>query len=996
MTTPINLNNINLYRAGGIIQNISKELKHRPYCLVLCPNDTEMAKAVRGRVARAAAGLERGMAPWVQDMIAEISKEIEVYDSFTNPGKKWRVFRIYAKESKNVPIISDEVFFKLGIPTAEHDIPYYQRVLADLAAQEKLWMYDTGGWKEKLKVLVYDIETTKLSEEVVEDVKGKFRNIPIDIIGYSKFELSFESSVDLGKEEFNIELTETTTDWQAPEVVQLVVPDGSEDTEFENLKQFTRQVREADVVGGHNILSFDNMAVRDRLEELVNRRRMEMSVQERTELITFLRDYTKPSQMHNFGRMQWTMDMYPTSFDTYYAARRFYSFLPSFGLKEVAPALGVQIKDRMRVDYTRMDPKDPKTLLYNKHDVQEQLGITMILLQQALPLAFVTCLPFEDIWPTGTTRLWDHMAMIRAAKYKKVFQPIYSATKVAREAIGAGFGYFRTREELTKYALETGKERWSDVFKRVVKYGQEMPEWIEYAHLIQERLRPLADMPEEDLDEGEDEASYHVPGGLTLHPDDPKVKSDLVVYWSIVNADVGAMYPTILQSKNVGADTITLCDGWDEPDDWVWFKKVPDSFLHSEHVKFRKPGVEEGYADGEGIMIGIKVAKTPSMVSYAMTGVLKVVGKTKKRMKIFDKDPNATENEKFQQKMVYASLKALRNAGTHGIVSAESVSAREFNILAGSRVTTTGQLIIQEVMERLRGAGARIITTDTDGVYVACARGCMPDSQMFQLLGADKRAKESLISNPADIKRLVGESTEYWRKALAYPDFELEVEDIEAGLFIKHKNYLYWEVGKDKVKMTAKGNTFKGSDKPNVARKALNLIMTEVLKDFVEPWVTEDEARKRLRESIVRHTEELVKKLDLKQFGRDDLVLVQMVQPPLNYKKTGKARSESKLAIRAKAVERLIGKELVTGVRMRFMVCKDRLPGLLEDKKKSKPDVKPAPYMWPIDCIDEKQQDNMVDLEWYRTMLKAYVYGAFGWHEEKSIDRAQLKLLSWS
>lgn len=971
------------------MENIRKVYGHRPYCMVLAPSHTEALKA-RGVVDLQvrAGGL---MTSWIRGMVDEVSKEITEYKSFSTPGKKWWTFRVYAKESKNVPLISDEIFFKLGYPTAEHDIPYWQRAMADLAAEEKLWLFDSRSWKETLHTLVYDIETTRFSEETVEGAWGRFRHTPIDIIGYSDFDISLESSMNLANEDFNIELVDAPTNWQDREVVQLIAQPGDTDTELANLQKFIREVKKHDVIGGHNVLAFDNTAIRDRLDQLAQDYQMRLSAPERIEILSFLRDYTKPTPFFNFGKREWVTQLYPTTFDTYYAARRFYFYLPSFSLKDVAPVLGVNIPGRVRVDYNKMNVNDQNTLLYNKHDVQEQLGITMILMQQALPLAFVTCLPFEEIWPTGTTRLWDHMALIRSVREKKIFPPIYSATKVARETISAGFGHFKSRKDLAEYAKTTGAARWTDTFRRVVKYGEEMPAWIEYAQLIHERPQPLADMPEENLDEIEIEASYHVPGGLTIHPDDPKIHSDKVLYWDVVTADVGAMYPTILQSRNVGADTVTLCPVDQKPDTWVWFKKIPPSFKESWNTLCRIPDPKTESFAQDGVMIGIKIDPEQSVVSRAMTGVMKIVAAVKQKKKIVDKDPNSTEAQRFQWKEMYQSLKALRNAGTHGIVSAESVSCRQFNILAGALVTTTGQEIISETMERLKAISARITTTDTDGVYVACSRGCPPESPFAKILGVKPASVYSQITDPSIVKTAVEASSEYWRKRLNYPDFELEIETTEAAIFIKHKNYLYWEVIGDKIKLTTKGNSFKGTDKPNVARKALAEIMKGVLADNVEPWKDEDESRKRVKESIVKHTEEFAKHIDMGPYKKDDLMMIQMVRPPIEYKRTGRFGKESALAIRAKAVEKLLGKEILNGSRMRFVVCKIPLPGM-EVPKAGKSNVKPYPFMWPIDLVDDSE---MIDLEWYRSMLRAYIYGAFDIKEEFDVDRKQMALFKW-
>ena len=90
--------------------------------------------------------------------------EIETYRSFCDFNKKRNMFKVYTTESYLVPEISDYLFFEHNFYTAEHDIPYQQRALTDLAASKNVWLFDTQGEKKKLKVLIYDIEITQYEE----------------------------------------------------------------------------------------------------------------------------------------------------------------------------------------------------------------------------------------------------------------------------------------------------------------------------------------------------------------------------------------------------------------------------------------------------------------------------------------------------------------------------------------------------------------------------------------------------------------------------------------------------------------------------------------------------------------------------------------------------------------------------------------------------------------------------------------------------------------
>ena len=72
-------------------------------------------------------------------------------------------------------------------------------------------------------------------------------------------------------------------------------------------------------------------------------------------------------------------------------------------------------------------------------------------------------------------------------------------------------------------------------------------------------------------------------------------------------------------------------------------------------------------------------------------------------------------------------------------------------------------------------------------------------------------------------------------------------------IFVKHKNYLIFDAKDGKIEMVTKGNNFKGSDKADIARKALNDIIIEVLKEN-HTWKDEEEVRKAVKESIANKT----------------------------------------------------------------------------------------------------------------------------------------------
>ena len=96
--------------------------------------------------------------------------DVEQYRSFCDFSKTRDVFKVFTKESYLVPEISDHLFFEHELFTAEHDVPYQQRALVDLAAADKAWLFDTKGEKARLKVLIYDIETTQFALQRIVDI----------------------------------------------------------------------------------------------------------------------------------------------------------------------------------------------------------------------------------------------------------------------------------------------------------------------------------------------------------------------------------------------------------------------------------------------------------------------------------------------------------------------------------------------------------------------------------------------------------------------------------------------------------------------------------------------------------------------------------------------------------------------------------------------------------------------------------------------------------
>ncbi|RLF35621.1 MAG: DNA polymerase elongation subunit (family B), partial [Thermoplasmata archaeon] len=226
-----------IHREGAVLL----EEIHSPHFLAFCPSDKDV-------------NLEREklMERWKKGEgllkhITEIGK-VEKFKSFWDFEKEIDAFRVYVKRSFLVPEVSDYLFFNMDLYTAEHDIPYHQRVLIDMASQDRMWVLDTEGREERLKVLVYDIETTEFEEEKAD--------LPIDILGYTSFEVRIKSKKDLDNEDFYFDMEKPSVSWKESEVVQLV--SRNRDEEIENLVNFCKILREHDIVSGHNIVGFDN------------------------------------------------------------------------------------------------------------------------------------------------------------------------------------------------------------------------------------------------------------------------------------------------------------------------------------------------------------------------------------------------------------------------------------------------------------------------------------------------------------------------------------------------------------------------------------------------------------------------------------------------------------------------------------------------------------------------------------------------------------------
>jgi DNA polymerase elongation subunit (family B) len=562
---------------------------------------------------------------------------------------------------------------------------------------------------------------------------------------------------------------------------------------------------------------------------------------------------------------------------------------------------------------------------------------------------------FDMLLGSGAVNMWDHMSLIRGSIQKKIMPPICRVLSVAQTLLREYKGC-NTREDIVKKA-KNRKEQLSKDFVRIVKYGDEMPAWMTDPQVIYN----------ENSKDSDDILNYHMPGGMTIKPD-KEAMSHFIPWWYVVVADVGAMYPTILKAMNIGADTVRLAQEGETPDDYIWLKKIPKRFLDNRKVHYREVSKEDTFAD-KGYIIGIKIDKKPGVVNCAMTGIMSMIAKTKKELKAAEKKGDKSELEHL--KMMYQSVKGARNAGTHGILSAPGVSGRQFNLWGATAITTKGQAILADTLDYLKSKNIRVVYGDTDGIYLGCSKTVGNIPNFSSALGlSDKKEDKNWITKPESAFAAIQECNKTWQKNLNYPDFELEPEAHDAMIFVKHKNYLIFDEKNSRVELIAKGNNFKGSDKADIARKVLKQIMIEVLRDNPS-WEDEEEARKKIRESIIEKTGEIVSKLDLKKVDLDDLTLVQSVQPAKRYK-TNQDGSMSTFAKRSVALEKLLGESIRSRVKLKFVVTKRPLPGITNPSKSG---VKPIDYMYPVNLLKSTED---IDLNWYKKMIENYIQGAFG------------------
>ena len=962
---------------------------HAPSFLAF-PSGDESIQAARERLLGLVDGA-RGGDPNEDDLskVLEVGETLR-YDSFWDAGQSRDVIPVSSKRPYWVPEISDRLFFDHDFYTAEHDIPYIERALADLSAEKDWWLWDTQGRRQRLDVLTYDIETTQYGT-------GK-REIPVDMIGWSDFGVEYEASKDLDTESFDFAFHDLPQDWADREVQQRIAR--NVDEEMDMLMEFTQHATKHDIIAGHNVLGFDNLQIRERIRTFLARdeKQQNLSTGMRGWFQEFMDVWSRRDRSFHFGTSSDICVWNPVTLDTFHAARKFYFFHDDFTLKGLAPWLGIDVPDRVYMEPDGMTLDDPKTLEYNKHDVQEQVGITQVLIAQALPLAFTVNMPLDSLLTGGNTKMWDHMALLRARRRRKIMPATSRAQGVAR-SIQRHLPHtpFPEREQVAEAARSIAPEDragHNKEFVRVAKQGPEMPFWCEHPGVI---VRPGAPK--------ENPHGYAIVGGLTLKPDG-ELQSHFVPWYHVVEADVGAMYPTILKAKNLTADTVQPAKKGEEVDDWLWLMDLDEGFVQSGKYQVRRATADDDFTGGRGWLIGVKHAKDPGMVNLAMTGILDTIQKVKDA-RATAKRKGAPADEVRIHDMTYASLKAARNAGTHGILVAVNVSCRQFNVWGGANITTIGQQVLHDTRRDFEKKGIRVVYGDTDGIYLGCSKSAGNLPHFAAALGADlEPEQDKWITLPDTAVGAVQEANRKWRDWLDYPGFELEAEQYDAMVFVVHKNYLKFKAKGDGVALETKGNNFRGSDKAPLAQRLLGPIMQQALAD-VASWDDEEDARERMKAAIKRATKDAIAGVTLDQITSSDILLTQKAAPIKTYKPNADG-SLSTFAVRTAALEHVLGEAITAARKFKFIVCKDPLP-LYQDpkaqeqvrqhlanqgynlvlKKPKKASIKPIEYMWPAQMVE----NHMIDFAWYKDMVEAYIKGAFGFDSmELAVQR---DLSSW-
>jgi DNA polymerase elongation subunit (family B) len=819
------------------------------------------------------------------DNVTEISEPFEL-DSWVNWDKKIRVRKVFLTHPGVTPKVSTE-YYKLGFETYEQAVPFLNRVSADAEANG-YWPLNTNNEWMTIHCMVDDIE-------YMENANW------LSCIGIGEFDIRIKSFIDLENEIFtmDVEIPDTC------KITQLLCE--RNESPLDILKEFVKKLNNTHILIGHNIAEYDNyhlfkiMADFDRFKP-------------------FLRQHFYNHQGFFRGRTAENVTtFYPITWDTLHAARFLWKGESEvgYGLKQLAIKFDIAPKDRIYErnwgGWDNWNIHNPLCLKYNQDDVVETFELFKKEAKAILLQMLITGMSFQDVVQDSNGRIADCLSLVRG--HNKIIQPPMMNPYKVVKALNKHFeGQLKTKKEIFDYFInhecndnctidDKNYSYMRDKLMRVVKYGNEMPDFVLYYPLL--------------LD-------YIPVGGFTEHP------AIVMVPLHLINkADVAAMYPTIVKSKNICPDTVKLSFKGEKVDGWCWFRKIG----HTEILELfeYKAASEFPYSDGEGWFIGYHNKGQEGLLNRALTGVLKAV----QSYKILGKtDPD--------WKLAYdKSLKPMRNAFSFGVLLGLDATCQQYNI-AGTAITTLGQEITNNFDAYLEENGYRLIYSDTDG------------SEFINI-----NAKESF-------EHYIRKVEQWWRPKLNDYPLQLDVEPADHKLYFAMKNYVIIHQGK----ITLKGHNIHGHDKPKVWENSFKRLMMEILPDTNSKEELIAEMRNRNSKVI---------KEEMSKASIADLVIIQSVSSPETY-------TNEQYSRRAEIIQQLLKRKISFGGKIEFLVCKQKLPNW-EGKKTGS---EPIGWMYPKQYVEEHPEIE-IDRDWYADMCHNTIDTVFGF--EKASSKLNVKSL---
>ena len=582
----------------------------------------------------------------ILENVVEISEPFEI-DSQVNWKNKIRVRKVYLTHPNVTPKVSYE-YYKKGFETYEQAVPYLTRVAADLEAQGK-WPLDTKGEWIILKCLIYDVE-----DSVDLDI--------IRCIGYGEFEIKIKTILP---HTIDIELPDTYI------FSQEYADDKKE--ELELLKSFIARVHTRHIIIGHNTSIYDNVVMFNKLK---NYSRFDEILKKRFYFHQgFFRGKTENEMV----------EIYPITFDTLLAARFLFKgeSEEGYSLKRIAqrnnyPSVKNRVYEKDFGGFGNWSNESLKCRLYNQQDIDD----TFYLFKQEVQAIFlemlITGASFQDLVSQSNGKIADHVSL-RLGNNKIINGPMMHPSKVAQSLYVHFKGELKSKKEIFEFFRthecnpncgidDKGFNFARDKLLRVVKYGEEMPDWINYYPLV---------------------LNYEAIGGFTQHP-----PITLVPLHDVKKADVTAEYPSIIKGKNICPETVKICKPDEEPDGWAWFSEIQ----YKDVLKFFNYKI---HSNG-GYLIGYKVRKQTGLLNEALTELLIAVQQYK--------------NKPGWEETYAKSLKPFRNAIGFGTLLNNSGTCQQYNPVAGAAVTNYGQEITTWATSYIVDHGYKIVYADTDGI----------------------------------------------------------------------------------------------------------------------------------------------------------------------------------------------------------------------------------------------------------------------------------------